>query len=65
MIPAFDPQTHALPPDIHEAAWAEVVVGILLDRIADWLRHRAWLAREIADLEAEARAQVPSATGAA
>lgn len=29
-------------------------VGIALDRIADWRRHRAWLAREVAELEAQA-----------
>ena len=35
-----------------EVANIDRQVGIALDRIADWRRHRAWLEREIAELEA-------------
>jgi hypothetical protein len=34
-------------------------IGVLLDRIADWRRHRAWLEREIATLEAEVTERQP------
>lgn len=35
-----------------EVANIDRQVGIALDRIADWRRHRAWLEREITELEA-------------
>ena len=35
-------------------------VGIALDRIADWRRHRAWLEREIAELEAVPAVAAPA-----
>ena len=35
-----------------EVANIDRQVGIVLDRIADWRRHRAWLEREIAELDA-------------
>lgn len=34
-------------------------IGLVLDRIADWRRHRAWLEREIAELEASAIERQP------
>ena len=38
-------------------------IGTLLDRIADWRRHRAWLEREIAELDARASSPEPAQTG--
>jgi primosomal protein N'' len=38
-------------------------IGIALDRIADWRRHRAWLEREIADLAAADRQPATSDAG--
>ena len=35
-------------------------VGVALDRIADWRRHRAWLEREIAELEAVPAGAAPA-----
>jgi len=35
-------------------------IGIALDRIADWRRHRAWLEREISELAAPDRQPVAS-----
>jgi len=55
------PELHAGPHDRAGASVrlkrAEIAnidrqVGIALDRIADWRRHRAWLEREIAELDA-------------
>lgn len=51
-----------------EVANIDRQVGLALDRIADWRRHRAWLEREIADLEREAErapdpAPVPARAG--
>ncbi len=37
-------------------------IGIALDRIADWRRHRTWLEHEITTLEAEARELQPQYT---
>ena len=37
-------------------------IGIALDRIADWRRHRAWLEREISELAASNREPVAAPT---
>jgi len=37
-------------------------IGIALDRIADWRRHRAWLEREISELAASDREPVAART---
>ena len=48
-----------------EVANIDRQVGIALDRIADWRRHRAWLEREIAELDAVPEAAPAEAAGAA
>ncbi|HEY8283132.1 MAG TPA: hypothetical protein VIJ28_01965 [Chloroflexota bacterium] len=45
-----------------EIAHIDRQIGILLDRIADWRRHRAWLEREISELAAADRQPVASRT---
>lgn len=44
--------------DKAEIANIDRQIGIALDRIADWRRHRAWLEQEIADLTSQEREPV-------